>query len=113
MKTGMHNMQSKIEQQVMAGVGAIYTARQLVSATALKLYVCVLSLYGIGRLVWVSRVWENLSHVGLQNAFNFALSAVTHTHLPVQIALAAFVVAGVWFVADLVKKATEPDLHFA
>jgi hypothetical protein len=35
---------SKIEQQVMASVGVIYTARSL-SATALKLYALVASVY--------------------------------------------------------------------
>ena len=106
-------MKSKIEQQVMASVGTIYTARQLVSATALKLYVCALALFGIGRLVWVARVWENLAHVGVQNSLQFALSAVMHTHLPVQIALTALVVAGISLVADIVRKATEPTYNFA
>ena len=52
-------MTSKIEQQVMAGVGVVYAARQLTSATALKLYVCAASLYGLVQLVWVHRVFEN------------------------------------------------------
>ncbi|MBX4192318.1 hypothetical protein KW798_02410, partial [Candidatus Parcubacteria bacterium] len=58
-------MTSKIEQQVMASVAAIYTVRQLFSRTALKLYVCAASLWGLGQLVWVSKVFENLSHAGI------------------------------------------------
>ncbi len=50
---------SRIEQQVMASVGVVYATRQLVSATALKLYVCALSLVGLAKLVWVHRVFEN------------------------------------------------------
>lgn len=107
------NSKSKIEQQVMASVGVIYSARQLVSMTALKLYVCALSLFGIARLVWVSRVWENLAHVGLSHAAQFMLSAVLNTHLPVQLALAVFVVAGVSLAIDIIRKATEPTYHFA
>jgi len=99
-------MTSKIEQQVMAGVGVIYTARQLVSATALKLYVCVLSLYGIGRLVWVSHVFENWANVGLQGSLQFAASAVLNTHLPVQIALLVLAIAGVGLIRDLAHLAT-------
>lgn len=99
-------MQSKIEQQVMAGVGSIYIARQLVSATALKLYVCVLALYGIGRLVWVSRVFENWANVGLQGTVSFVTQAVLHTHLPVQIALVVLFVAGLGLLYDLVRLAT-------
>ncbi len=104
---------SKIEQKVMASVGTIYTARQLVSATALKLYVCAISLYGIARLVWVSRVWDNLAQVGWGNALNFVSYAFMHTHLPVQIALVALIVAGIGLLVDLVRQATEPTLNFA
>ncbi len=106
-------MTSKIEQQVMASVGAIYIARQLVSMTALKLYVCVLALYGLGRLVWVARVWENFSHVGVQNSVHFITSAILNTHLPVQIALAVFIVAGVSLLIDLAKTLATPQQRFA
>ena len=106
-------MTSKIESQVMASVGVVYGVRQLVSATALKLYVCTLSLYGLGQLVWVSRVWENLAHVGAEGALQFATSALLHTHLPVQITLAAFVIAGVWFLADIARSLAQPRLHLA
>ena len=105
-------MQTKIEQQVMAGVGTIYAARQLVSATALKLYVCTLSLYGLGRLVWVSKVFENWQHVGLQGTFEFVSAAVLHTHLPVQIALTVLFVAGLGLIRDLSRLGT-PSHRFA
>lgn len=106
-------MTSKIEQQVMASVGVIYSARQLVGATALKLYVCALSLYGIAKLVWVARVWENFSAVGWGNAFSFASSALLHTHLPVQLAFAVFVLAGVWFAVDIIRSLSAPRYTFA
>src|SRR3989338_5596464 len=106
-------MTSKIEQQVMAGVGVIYTARQLVSATALKLYVCVLSLYGIGRLVWVSHVFENWANVGLQGSLQFAASAVLNTHLPVQIALLVLVFAGVSLLLDFTRSVVSPRSTFS
>jgi hypothetical protein len=99
-------MQSKIEQQVMAGVGVVYAARQLVSTTALKLYVCVLSLYGIGRLVWVSHVFDNWSRVGLDGTFQFVTSAVLHTHLPVQIALLVLAIAAAGLIRDLARLST-------
>ena len=97
-------MQSKIEQQVMAGVGVIYAARQLLSATALKLYICVLSLYGIGRLVWVSNVFENWAHVGLSGTAQFMTSAVLNTHLPVQMTLLVLMFAGVSLLLDLARS---------
>ena len=97
-------MASKIEQQVMAGVGVIYAVRQMASATALKLYICVLSLYGIGRLVWVSNVFENWAHVGLQGTAQFVTSAVLNTHLPVQLTLAVLMFAGVSLLLDLTRS---------
>ncbi len=101
-------MKSKIEQQVMAGVGVIYTARQMASMTALKLYVCVLSLYGIGRLVWVSRVFENWAHVGLQGTAQFVTSAILNTHLPVQLAVLALMFAAASLFLDLVHSIVTP-----
>lgn len=86
-------MSSNIERQVMASVGVIYTARQLFSRTAFKLYVCVASLWGMGQLVWVSKVFENLSHVGFNGFMNFVFSAVLNTDTLVQLVLAIFAIA--------------------
>lgn len=106
-------MQSKIEQQVMASVGTIYTTRRLTSASALKLYVCVASLWGLGQLVWVARVFENLSRVGVEGAAQFALSAVTHAHLPVLLVLAVLAVTGASLLRDLLRLTTAPRATFA
>ncbi|MEK7612581.1 MAG: hypothetical protein AAB449_00315 [Patescibacteria group bacterium] len=84
---------STIEQQVMASVGVIYALRQLFSRTALKLYVCAMSLYGMAQLVWVERVFTNLEHTGLVGLARFIFSAVFNTELAVQLILAVFVVA--------------------
>src|SRR3989344_3114772 len=106
-------MASKIEQQVMAGVGVIYAVRQMASATALKLYICVLSLYGIGRLVWVSNVFENWTNVGLQGTAQFMTSAVLNTHLPVQLALAVLMFAGVSLFLDFARRIAGSNRRFA
>ena len=104
-------MRSKIEQQVMASVGTVYVARQALSATALKLYVCALSLYGLVQLVWVHRVWENLAQVGWSHAAAFLVEAVLNTELLVQLALIALVVAGIGLVRDLLR--TGASGHYA
>ncbi len=88
----------------MASVGVVYAARQLVSATALKLYVCALSLYGLARLVWVSRVWENLANVGWAHAGQFMLDAVLSTDFLVQFALVVLAVAGIGLIRDLLRS---------
>lgn len=106
-------MTSKIEQQVMAGVGVIYAVRQLLSATALKLYVCAASLYGLVQLVWVHRVFENWTNVGLPGTAQFIASAVLNTHLPVQLALAVLMFAGVSLLRDLARGIAGSGRRFA
>ena len=106
-------MQSKIEQRFRAGEGVIYAARQLVSATALKLYVCALSLYGIGRLVWVSHVFENWANVGLQGSMQFVASAVLNTHLAVQMTLVVLMFAGVSLFLDFTRGVSASNRSFA
>lgn len=96
-------MQSKIEQRVMASVGAIYTARQLVSATALKLYVCVGALWALGRLVFVEQVFSNWANVGVGGTLNFVASAVLNAEVAVQVTFALVIGAGLWLVRDLLQ----------
>lgn len=105
-------MSSKIEQQVMASVGVIYVARQLVSRTALKLYVCVATLWGIGQLVWVARVFENLSHVGINGFVHFVTVALLNTDILVQAALVIGAIAFVSLLTDLVKPVANQQLSF-
>ncbi len=99
-------MNSRIESQVMASVGTIYIARQLVSATALKLYICALSVVGLWKLVWVHRVFENFSQVGIGNAGNFIYAALINAGVVVLVVLAVLVVAGVSLIIDFVRTDT-------
>lgn len=96
-------MQSKIERQVMASVGVVYAFRQAFSTTALKLYVCAVSLYGLVQLVWVHRVFENWANVGLEGSLQFATSAVLNTHLPVQLTLLVLMVVGFSLLLDFTR----------
>jgi hypothetical protein len=100
-------MSTKIEQQVMASVGVIYTARTLTNVTALKVYALILSVWGIGRLVWVSKVLDNFFAVekyGLGAISNYLLYAVEHTHLAVQLALFVAAVASVGLIIDAARS---------
>jgi len=99
-------MTSKIEQQVMAGVGVVYATRQLTSATALKLYVCAASLYGLVQLVWVHRVFENWANVGLSGSLQFMAAAVLNTHTAVQLTLMVLLFAAASLLLDLVRPLT-------
>lgn len=94
---------SRIEQQVMASVGVIYTARRFVSAAAIKLYILVAGVAALAQLTWVHRVFENWANVGLAGTLNFLTYALTHTHPMVQITLIVLVVAGMSLARDLVR----------
>jgi hypothetical protein len=109
-------MQSKIEQRVMASVGVIYGVKQLVSATAIKLYVLVASVWTLGALVWVARVEQNFMtalHGGLPKVLPYMEVALTHTSLYVQLALIVAAVAGISFLLDIVRGLTSRQTSFA
>ncbi len=72
----------------MASVGVVYTTKALVSATALKVYGLVASVWAFGALVWVAHVEQNLGQVmqgGVLAVGNFVLSAFAHTSTMVQV----------------------------
>ncbi len=90
----------------MASVAVVHTARRLVSATALKVYALVISVYALGVLVWVSKIAENLAHVmngGVLAVGNFVLYAVTHTSGVVQLVLLVVIVALLSLAADALR----------
>lgn len=94
----------------MSAVGTVYVARALISATALKLYVCAVALFALARLVWVERVFTNFSQVGLSHTVEFFSSALLHTDTLVQLTLAVLALAGVSLVRDLLRSASAPRL---
>lgn len=107
-------MQSKIEQQVMASVGVIHTARRAVSATAFKVYALVASVYALGILVWVSEIQANLLQVmngGVLAVGNFVLYAILHTSVAVQATLAIAVLAFFSLVLDLIPRTHRPMMQ--
>jgi hypothetical protein len=108
-------MSSKIEQQVMASVGIIHTARRAVSATALKVYALVASVYALGILVWVARVEQNFNeafHGGVDKVFAYLLAAVSHTTLAVQLVLVIATLALISLAIDLARSLTSRQLSF-
>ncbi len=105
-----------IKQNVMASVALIYTARTLFGATALKLYVLLASVWGIGKLVWVSKVFENLSLVeksGITAVGNFMLAALEHTSTSVLLVLVVALVAAFLLFLDVARTSTARGARFA
>ncbi len=106
-------MTSTIERQVMGSVAAIHAGRGLTSMTALKFYILVLAVWGIGRLVWVAHVVQNfytVEHKGLRSLAYYVAYALEHTHLAVQVTLFIAAVAAVSLLLDVSRSLTPARL---
>jgi len=85
------NPESSIERVVMRRVHRIHRLRPFISNGALAALVALLALYGIGREVWVARVFQNMPHNDPVAISRFYLAAFDHTRLVVQaLAVTAF-----------------------
>lgn len=93
---------TNIEKSVMRRVHTIHALRPFVSGGALSAVVAVLTLYGIGREVWVARVFENAPHAASALP-QFYLSAFTNTDVVVQ-ALSLLALVSVMYLARETAK---------
>ncbi len=112
---GISNGVTKIEQQVMAGVAVVYTARKLASRRAVEWYALAASAVALWQLVWIHKVFENFATIeknGLGSIATYLFVAVTHTHLAVQLTLAVAAVAFVFLVVDTARSVS-PTGQFA
>lgn len=87
----------------MANVALIYTLRKLMSKTALELYIFVASVWALGQLVWVSKVFENLADAGVAGSAQFVVAAVLNTDTLVQLVLVVGVFAAFLLARDIVR----------
>jgi hypothetical protein len=91
-------MATTIEQKVMQRVHFIHAVRPLVSNGALALVVFLVAMWGIGREVWVARVFQNMPSGDVNHLTTFWFAAFTHTRIVVQ-ALALVSLASVIYLA--------------
>ena len=75
--------QSSIERTVMHRVQRMYILRYVFSGVTASCLLLLLTLYGIGRAVWVARVFENAPQ-DFAAALQFYLAAFSQTELIVQ-----------------------------
>lgn len=109
-------MQSRIEQQVMASVAAVHTARRFTSRIALELYALTAAGIALWQLTWVHRVVGNFLNVergGLGGIWQYVNYAFLHTHLATQLALIVALAAGIAFVVDAARTLMRPTHRFA
>jgi hypothetical protein len=100
----------------MASVAVIYAVRKLAGMTALKIYALVLSVFAIGKLVWVSKVLDNFFMVekhGLGAMSNYLLAALEHTNVAVQLTLLVAALVFVSLLVDFVKSVSAPRTFVA
>lgn len=83
MNNAMNN-QSPIERAVMRRIHLIRILGLIISMTALAVLTFILALWGIGKEVWVARVFQN-APADFINLPNFLISAFGNTRLVVQI----------------------------
>lgn len=94
-------MTSNIHNTVMCRVRTIHTVRPLVSTTAFSALFFLGALWGIGRQVWVARVFENMSFATDPAAFSqFLVSAFAQTEFVVQALTLVALAAAVFIVFD-------------
>jgi hypothetical protein len=81
---------SSIHTIVMSRVRTIHVLRSLFTSTSLSVAAVIFSLWGVGREVWVSRVFADMP-------------SLINTRFIVQILIVIMLAASVWFVRNIVQ----------
>jgi branched-subunit amino acid ABC-type transport system permease component len=103
---------SSIERIVMRRIYRARAVRTVVSGATLSLVLLALALYGIGREVWVARVFQNMPHQGLVAIGRFYLFAFADTRAIVQL-LSILVIASLIYLARSFAQLLAPRPVFA
>ncbi len=107
---------TSIHTNVMRRVRTIYAVRKAASGTTLSIAALAVSLYFIGREVWVARIWENAPSLAHLDAFaRFVTYAFTHTDISVQAFFVISIFALVWLAREVARviSALRPKLSIA
>ena len=105
----MNNQTSSIERAVMRSIHIIRILWLVISTGTLALLTLVLALWGIGKEVWVERVFQNVP-ADIVNIPNFLISAFGNTRLVVQI-LAVLTFASFIYLARATARAISSVFH--
>lgn len=97
MNNTMNDTQTDIERTVMRRVHLIRILKLVISTAVFAALTFIVALWGIGREVWVARVFENAPK-DPSLLWNFYLAAFTHTRFIVQ-ALTVLTLSSLLFLA--------------
>jgi hypothetical protein len=91
----MHNesTESRTERIVMRRVHRVHALRPFMGGAALAVVIFVVALWGIGREVWVSRVFENAPSMNFAADLHFFLAAFINTRFVVQALILASLIS--------------------
>ena len=99
-----HTAPSNIERIVMRRILLIRILRLIISTFVFATLTSVAALWGIGREVWVARVFENApEHIA--DVPNFYFAAFMHAHLIVQILTIFTLVSLIFLAREVVRLA--------
>ncbi|HEX5774852.1 MAG TPA: hypothetical protein VFY28_02735 [Candidatus Paceibacterota bacterium] len=100
---------SSIHTTVMRRVRRVHALRALSSAPIVSAFVFALALWGIGREVWVARVFENMpSLVHADAVGRFMLAAFMNTEGIVQVLSVLAAIAFVWLARNSLRAFSIP-----
>jgi hypothetical protein len=98
------NPSSRVKAAVMRRVRTVHAMQQFFTTTTLSVAVFVLALWGIGREVWVARVFQNMpSLTNLSAVANFYLAAFLDTRFIVQVLSVVTLGAFVWLTYNVFR----------
>ncbi|MFH1178320.1 MAG: hypothetical protein V1711_01155 [bacterium] len=90
-----------IEKNVMRRVHLIHILGLIISTAVLAFITLTLALWGIGKHVWVARIFENMPHSGdFTETGRFYFEAFRHTRLIVQALAIISFTALIYFIRE-------------
>jgi hypothetical protein len=110
----MEQIHSDIQKVVMRRVRIIRASRIVLSLETGALALAGLALYGIGREVWVARVFENAPSITDFTAFShFWAIAFLDTRLPVQLLSLVVLISLIYLARETARLLTAPTHRLA
>lgn len=107
-------MPTNIHKTVMRRVRTIHALRSASTGAGASILLLILSLYLIGREVWVARVWHNMPSIADVGSFaTFFTYAFTHTRLSVQVLTLLAIFALLWLARECIRLISVPPHRYA
>lgn len=96
--------QNQLKMSIMGRVYMAYALRRVFRSSTIRAFLSVGSLASIFSFVSVLNVIKNMpSFTSPEALYNFSLSALSNTEVAVQISIAIFFMAILWFARDLIR----------